>query len=90
MLSGFVFGIIGEGLVFSIGIMILKIRGVPVIMTGSNMTELMVAAVIGTALWGAIGVGVDNRGDRIGAVVSSSSSRSTTSNLVLEFVAELR
>src|ERR1022692_456339 len=57
-LSGLVFGIIGEGLVFSIGIIILKARGIPIAMNGANMTELLVGAIAGTALWGAIGVGV--------------------------------
>ena len=57
-LSGLVFGVIGEGLVFSIGMMILKIRGVSIVMSGANMTELLVGAVVGTALWGVIGVAV--------------------------------
>jgi hypothetical protein len=87
MLSGFVFGIIGEGLVFSIGLMILKVRSVPVVMTGSNMTELIVGAIVGTALWGAIGVGVGAIvTNQVGAVISLLAWGFVVENLVFGFL----
>ncbi len=71
VMSGLVFGVIGEGLVFSIGLMIWKIRGVPILMSGANETELIVGAIIGTALWGAIGVAVGSIvPNQVGAVIS--------------------
>jgi ABC-type transport system involved in multi-copper enzyme maturation permease subunit len=71
VLSGLVFGVIGEGLVFGVGLMILKIRGVPILMTGANETELIVGAIIGTALWGAIGVALGSIvPNQVGAVIS--------------------
>jgi ABC-2 type transport system permease protein len=70
-LSGLVFGVIGEGLVFSIGLIILKARSIPITMTSANMTELIVGAIIGTALWGAIGVAVGAIvPNQVGAVIS--------------------
>ena len=47
---GLVFGVIGEGLVFVIGIVIFDVRGVDIVMSGANMTELIIGAIVGTAL----------------------------------------
>jgi hypothetical protein len=57
-LAGLVFGIISEGLVFCVGLLILKARGIPIVLSGSNMAVLIVGAIVGTALWGVIGVGL--------------------------------
>jgi ABC-2 type transport system permease protein len=87
VLSGLVFGVIGEGLVFSIGLMILKIRGVHIVMTGANMTELIVGAIIGTALWGAIGVGIGAIvTNQVGAVISLLAWGFVVENLVFGFL----
>jgi ABC-2 type transport system permease protein len=87
VLSGLVFGVIGEGLVFSIGILILKIRAVPIVMTGSNMTELIIGAIVGTALWGAIGVGVGAIvPNQVGAVISLLAWGFVVENLVFGFL----
>lgn len=85
--SGLVFGVIGEGLVFSIGMMILKIRGVPIVMTGANVTELIVGAIVGTALWGAIGVAVGAIvPNQVGAVISLLAWGFVVENLVFGFL----
>ncbi|HVA54158.1 MAG TPA: hypothetical protein VNF05_11680 [Acidimicrobiales bacterium] len=90
VLSGFVFGVIGEGLVFSIGMMILKIRGVSVVMSGANMTELLVGAIVGTALWGAIGVAVGAVvPNQVGAVITLLAWGFVVENLVFGFLPKI-
>jgi ABC-2 type transport system permease protein len=90
VLSGLVFGIIGEGLVFSIGIVILKLRGVDIVMSGANMTELIIGAIIGTALWGAIGVGLGAIvPNQVGAVIALLAWGFVVENLVFGFLPKL-
>ena len=90
VLSGLVFGIIGEGLVFAIGMLILKIRGVPITMSGSNMTELIVGAIVGTALWGAIGVGLGAIvTNQVGAVIALLAWGFVVENLVFGFLPKI-
>lgn len=90
VLSGLLFGVIGEGLVFSIGITILKIRNVPSVMTGANMTELIVGAIVGTALWGAIGVGLGAiMTNQVGAVISLLAWGFVVENLVFGFLPKI-
>jgi ABC-type transport system involved in multi-copper enzyme maturation permease subunit len=87
VLSGLVFGVIGEGLVFSIGMIIFKIRGVSIVMSGANMTELIVGAIIGTALWGAIGVALGSIvPNQVGAVISLLAWGFVVENLVFGFL----
>ncbi len=89
-ISGLAFGVIGEGLVFSIGIMILKLRSVPIAMTGSNVAELIVGAVAGTVLWGAIGVGVGAiASNQVGAVISLLAWGFVVENLVFGFLPKI-
>jgi hypothetical protein len=88
--SGLVFGVIGEGLVFSIGMMILKLRGVSIVMTGANMTELIVGAIVGTALWGAIGVAIGAIvTNQVGAVISLLAWGFVVENLVFGFLPKI-
>jgi ABC-2 type transport system permease protein len=90
VLSGLVFGVIGEGLVFSIGLMILKLRGVSIVMTGANMTELIVGAIVGTALWGAIGVGIGAIvTNQVGAVITLLAWGFVVENLVFGFLPKI-
>jgi ABC-type transport system involved in multi-copper enzyme maturation permease subunit len=70
-LAGLVFGIIGEGLTFIIGLFILKARGIPISLSGGNITVLIVGSVVGTALWGIIGVGLGAIiPNQVGAVIA--------------------
>jgi len=90
ILSGLVFGVIGEGLVFSIGMTILKIRGVSIVMTGANVTELIVGAIVGTALWGAIGVALGAIvPNQVGAVISLLAWGFVVENLVFGFLPKI-
>jgi ABC-2 type transport system permease protein len=90
VLSGFVFGVIGEGLVFAIGIVIFKIRGVDIVMSGANMTELIVGAIVGTALWGAIGVAIGAIvTNQVGAVIALLAWGFVVENLVFGFLPKI-
>ena len=87
VLSGLVFGVIGEGLVFLLGMMILKFRGVTLFMSGANVTELIIGAIIGTALWGAIGVALGSIvPSQVGAVISLLAWGFVVENLVFGFL----
>lgn len=86
-LAGFVFGVIGEGLVYSIGLIILKTRGIPISMNGGNVTLLLVGAIVGTALWGTIGVGLGAIvPNQVGAVISLLAWGFVAENLVFGFL----
>ena len=90
VLSGLVFGVIGEGLVFAIGIVIFKIRGVDIVMSGANMTELIVGAIVGTALWGAIGVAIGAIvPNLVGAVIALLAWGFVVENLVFGFLPKI-
>jgi ABC-2 type transport system permease protein len=70
-LGGLVFGVIGEGLVFSIGMLILKARGIAISLSGGNITLILLGAVLGTALWGIIGVALGAIiPNQVGAVIA--------------------
>jgi len=90
VLSGLVFGVIGEGLVFSIGMVIFKVRGVDIVMSGANMTELIIGAIVGTALWGAIGVALGAIvPNQVGAVIALLALGFVVENLVFGFLPKL-
>jgi ABC-type transport system involved in multi-copper enzyme maturation permease subunit len=90
VLSGLVFGVIGEGLVFAIGIVIFKIRGVDIVMSGANMTELIVGAIVGTALWGAIGVAIGAIvPNQVGAVIALLAWGFVVENLIFGFLPKI-
>jgi ABC-2 type transport system permease protein len=70
-LAGLVFGVIGEGLTFAIGMIILKTRGIHISLTGGNITVIIVGTIVGTALWGIIGVGLGAViPNQVGAVIA--------------------
>jgi ABC-type transport system involved in multi-copper enzyme maturation permease subunit len=58
LLAGLVFGIVAEGLGFAVGYAALAGRGIHLVLNGSQITLLLLGTVTGTALWGAIGVGL--------------------------------
>ena len=90
VLSGLAFGAIGEGLVFSIGLIILKFRGVTIVMSGATITELVVGAVVGTAIWGAIGVALGAIvSNQVGAVISLLAWGFVVENLVFGFLPKI-
>ena len=86
-LAGLAFGIIGEGLVYSIGTTILTTRHIALLMTGANVTELIAGAVVGAALWGALGVGLGAVvANQVGAVISLLAWGFVAENVVFGFV----
>ena len=86
-LAGLVFGIIGEGLIYSIGVIILKARGIPISMSGGNVTLMLIGTVAGTALWGVIGVGLGAIvPNQVGAVISLLAWGFVVENLVFGFL----
>jgi ABC-type transport system involved in multi-copper enzyme maturation permease subunit len=86
-LAGLVFGIIGEGLTFFIGLFILKARHIPITMSGGNFTVLILGAVVGTALWGILGVGLGAIiPNQVGAVIALLAWGFVVENLVFGFL----
>jgi ABC-2 type transport system permease protein len=64
LLAGLIFGIVAEGLGFAIGYAALAGRGIHLVLNGNQITLLLLGTFAGTALWGAIGVG-------LGAIIRS-------------------
>ena len=64
LLAGLLFGIAGEGLGYGIGYAALRSRGIHIALNGNQTALLLLGTVAGTALWGAIGVG-------LGAIIRS-------------------
>lgn len=63
-IAGLVFGVVGEGLALTIGLIFLKARHIPLSYSAGNFTLLIWGTLAGVALWGALGVG-------LGAVVKN-------------------
>ena len=89
-LSGLVFGVLGEGLVFGLGATIMRLRGVHLFMTGSAVTQLLVGAIVGSALWGVIGVALGSIVvNQVGAVISLLAWGFVVENLVFGFLPKI-
>jgi ABC-type transport system involved in multi-copper enzyme maturation permease subunit len=58
LIAGFVFALIGEVLSVGVGEVILHERSIPDALTHHDYSLLTIGTLIGTALWGAIGVGL--------------------------------
>jgi ABC-2 type transport system permease protein len=58
ILAGLVFGLVAEVLAFGIGRGILSARGIDSSLDGRDVTLLLVGSIVGSALWGGIGVGL--------------------------------
>lgn len=57
-IAGVIFGVIGEGLGFAIGEVILSARGIPIALGGPSIALLILGTIASTALFGAFGVGL--------------------------------
>jgi uncharacterized membrane protein (DUF441 family) len=57
-LAGIVFGIVGAALGIGIAYACLAGRGIDYSLSGGQTVQLVLGTVAGTALWGAIGVGL--------------------------------
>jgi ABC-2 type transport system permease protein len=57
-LAGIVFGAVGEGLGWGLGYAILSGRGIAFVLNGGDVVQLVLGALAGIALWGAMGAGL--------------------------------
>ena len=58
LLAGLAFGVIAEGLGFGIGRAILAGRDIAVTLDGRDIALILVGSIVGTALWGGLGLGL--------------------------------
>ncbi len=87
VLAGLVFGIVGEGLGYAIGYAALSGRGIHIVLTGGDVALLLLGTVVGTALWGAIGVGLGAIvRTQVGAIIGLLAWGFVAENLLFAFV----
>lgn len=87
LLAGLVFGIVAEGLGFAVGYAALAGRGIHLILTGNQITLLLLGTFAGTALWGAIGVGLGAiLRSQVGAIIALLAWGFVAENLLFAFV----
>ena len=87
LLAGFVFGIAGETLGFAIGYAALTSRGIHLTLGGGQITLLLLGTFAGTALWGAIGVGIGAIvRSQVGAIIGLLAWGFVAENLLFAFV----
>ena len=87
LLAGLVFGIVGEGLGYGIGYAALSGRGIRLALDGNETALLLLGTVAGTALWGAIGVGLGAiLRSQVGAVIGLLAWGFVAENLLFAFV----
>jgi ABC-2 type transport system permease protein len=71
LVTGLVFGAVSLGLAIGIGSLILSARGIPSALTRGAFAGLVVGGLVGTALWGAFGVGLGAiLRSQVGAVIA--------------------
>lgn len=87
LLAGLVFGIAGEALGFAIGYAALTGRGIHLTLGGGQITLLLLGTFAGTALWGAIGVGIGAiLRSQVGAIIGLLAWGFVAENLLFAFV----
>ena len=87
MLAGLVFGLVGEGLSFGIGYLILSSRNIPMVLDGGDIALLVLGALAACALWGGIGVGLGSiLRNQIGSVIGLLAWVFLVENLLFGFV----
>jgi ABC-2 type transport system permease protein len=86
-IAGLVFGVIGEGLVLAIGLVVLKARHVPISTSGGQFSLLIFGTLAGVALFGALGVGLGAIvKNQVGGVVALLAWGFLAENLLFQFV----
>lgn len=89
-IAGLVFGIVGEGLALTIGLIFLKARHIPLSYSAGNFTLLIWGTLAGVALWGALGVGLGAIvKNQVGAVVLLLAWGFLAENLLFQFLPSL-
>jgi ABC-2 type transport system permease protein len=87
LLAGIAFGLVGEGLGFAIGYVILAGRGIDYALDAAQTILLLLGTLAGVALWGALGVGVGVVvRNQVGALVGLLAWGFVVENLLFAFV----
>jgi len=87
LLAGIVFGVVGEGLGFAIGYASLAGRGIDYNLDAAQTALLLLGALAGVALWGALGVGIGAIvRNQVGAIVGLLAWGLIAENLLFAFV----
>lgn len=87
VLAGIVFGIAGEGLGFGVGYAALSGRGIPLALNGHAIALLLIGTLVGSALWGAIGVGLGGIvRNQVGSIIALLAWGFVIENLLFAFV----
>jgi ABC-type transport system involved in multi-copper enzyme maturation permease subunit len=87
LLAGLVFGIVAEGLGFAVGYIAFAGRGIHFALNGNQVALLLLGTVAGTALWGAIGVGLGAIvRSQVGAIIALLAWGFVAENLLFAFV----
>lgn len=87
LIAGIVFGAAGEALGFGIGYAALNGRGIPFALDAHAVTLLVLGTVAGSALWGAIGVGLGAMlRNQVGAIITLLAWGFVVENLLFAFV----
>ena len=87
LIAGLTLGLVGEGLAFSLGYLALRGRGIPIALDGAEIAQLVVGALTGAAVWGALGVafGAIVR-NQVGAIIGVLTWGFLVENVVFAFV----
>jgi len=91
MVAGVAFAVVGIGLSFGIGRAILSGRGIPFALDGRDVALLLLGGLAGSALWGAIGVGLASvLRNQIGSVIGLIAWSLLVENLLFGLVPSVR
>jgi len=87
LIAGFVFALVGEILSVGVGGVILDERGISVALSHHDYTLITIGTLIGTALWGGIGVGLGMIvRNQVGAIIGILAWGSVIQNLLFNLV----
>jgi ABC-2 type transport system permease protein len=87
LFAGLVFGVVGEGIGYGIGYATLTGRGIHLALNGHQTVLLLLGTVAGTALWGAIGVGLGAiLRSQVAAIIGLLTWGFVAENLLFEFL----
>jgi hypothetical protein len=87
LLTGLVFGVVGEGLGFGVGYACFEARGIPLVLHAGSLTLFLLGTIAGVAFFGAIGVCVAAIvRNQIGSIVGLLAWGFIVENLLFAFV----
>ena len=87
LLAGLIFGIVAEGLAFAVGYAAFAGRGIHLALDGNQIALLLLGTFAGTALFGAIGVGLGAiMRSQVGAIIGLLAWGFVAENLLFAFV----